>query len=116
MLTSPQVVTINTFGQSLSRINNDGNSSVYLKKTTGLELRLTIRHSFEGKPGPDQIDRHNVELSRMTWDAEGRPQVTSAYVVFRAPRSADVTSASNDFVGLIDWVKANVTGLYAWEV
>lgn len=115
MLTSPITVTIDGTAHSLSRINNDNYGSVYLKKATGLELKLNIRHTYEGKAGPAQFERHNVELVRTTWDTEGNPIVTSCYVVIRSLKSTDGSVAAKDVAGLNAFVTANKDALVAWE-
>jgi len=73
MLTSPLTVTIDGTAHSLDRINQDNFTSLYRKKAAGLEIDLAIRHSFEGKSGPGQMERHNVDLKYTTFDGEGNP-------------------------------------------
>lgn len=115
MLTSPITITIDGAAHSLSRINQDSYSSVYLKKAANLELRLTIRHVYEGKPGIGQMERHHVDLVRTTWDAEGIPSVQQSYHVVRVRRGADPDSVNDDTVGLNTWVSANIAAITAWE-
>lgn len=115
MLTSPISITIDGTAHSLSRINQDAYSAVYLKKAANLELRLTIRHSYEGKPGPGQMERHNVDLVRTTWDVDGVPTVQQTYHVIRVPRGKDPGSVNDDTVGLNAWVSTNIASLTAWE-
>lgn len=115
MLTSPITVTIDGVAHSLSRINNDNFGSVYLKKVAGLELKMNIRHTREGKAGPSQFERHNIELIRTTWDVEGNPVVTSCYVVGRQLPSADPSILAKDIAGLNAFVTANKDALVAWE-
>lgn len=115
MLNSPITVTINAVGQSLSRINQDNYQSVYLKKTADYELRLTIRHSYEGKVGPGQMERHNVDMTRTTWDTDGKPIVTQTYSVIRVPRGTDTAQLLLDLAGFNAFVTANGAALVAWE-
>lgn len=115
MLTSPITITIDGVAHSLSRINNDNFGSVYLKKVSGLELRCNIRHSYEGKAGPSQFERHNVELVRTTWDANGNPIVTTCYVVMRNIRGSDPTIVAKDVAGLNAFVTANKDAIATWE-
>jgi hypothetical protein len=115
MLTSPITITIDGVAHSLSRINQDNYSSVYLKKAANLEFRLTIRHSYEGKAGPGQMERHNVDLLHTTWDAEGIATVRQSYHVVRVQRGTDPDSVNDDTVGLNTWVSANIAALTAWE-
>lgn len=115
MLTSPISITIDGVAHSLSRINNDNFSSVYLKKAAGLEFRLTIRHTYEGKDGPGQMERHNVDLVHTTWDAEGVPTVRQSYHVIRNPRAVDPDGVADDTVGLNAWLTTNVAAICGWE-
>lgn len=115
MLTSPITVTIDGVAHSLSRINTDNFGSVYLKKGTGFELRLNIRHSVEGKAGQTQYDRHNVELIRSTFNVDGTTTTSSQYIVIRAPRNAATSIAEKDVIGLNALVTANAAALVAWE-
>lgn len=115
MLTSPITITIDGVAHSLSRVNQDNFTSVYLKKDTGLELRCTIRHSYEGKNGAGQYERHNVDLLRTTWDAEGNSTIHQSYVVIRAPRGGDTSISIDDSVGLLGFVETNAAALVAWE-
>jgi hypothetical protein len=115
MLTSPTTVTIDGVAHSLSRINQDNFSSVYLKKSTNEEYRLTIRHSYEGKAGAGQIERHNVDLVKTTWDVNGIPTVRQTYHVFRNPRSVDPDGVNDMTVGLNAWLTTNVAAIGGWE-
>lgn len=116
MLTSPITVTINGVAHSLSRINQDNFSSSYLKTATNLEIQMNIRHSREGKAGPGQMERHNVELIYITYDAvTGVPTTRSTYAVIRHPRGADPAVSGHIAQGLVDFVGANEGPLIAWE-
>jgi hypothetical protein len=115
MLTSPQTVTIDGVAHSLSRINQDNFGAVFLKKAANLEIRLTIRHSYEGKEGPAQVERHNVDLKHTTWDVNGIATVTQSYKVIRNPRAVDPDRVADDTVGLNAWVTSNIAALCAWE-
>lgn len=116
MLTSPTTITIDGVAHSLSRINGPDNySSVFLKRTTALELKLTIRHSYEGKAGINQIERHNVDLMHTTWDVNGNPTVRQSYHVIRNQRNIDPDGVADDTVGLSAWLTTNVAAICAWE-
>lgn len=115
MFASPITITIDGVAHQLSRINQDNYGSVYLKKATNLELRLAIRHSYEGKSGPNQYERHNVDLTKTTWDANGIPTVTQSYAVYRSPRSVDPDVVADLTTGLNTWASANIVGLTTWE-
>lgn len=116
MLTSPLVITIDGVAHNLSRINNDNFGSVYLKTGTLLEYRLSIRHSYEGKAGPGQMERHNVDFVHTVWDAvTGAPTVRQVYCVIRTPRGGDAVLTGKDAIGFNSLVSANITALLGWE-
>jgi 3-phenylpropionate/cinnamic acid dioxygenase small subunit len=115
MLTSPTTITIDGVAHQLSRINQDNYSAVYLKKAAGLELRLTIRHSYEGKEGPGQFERHNVDLVHTVWDENGIATVRQTYHVIRNPRHVDPDGVADDTVGLNTWLATNIAAICGWE-
>lgn len=114
MLSSPISITIDGTAHSLSRINQDNFSSVYFKKLTDRELRLTIRHSYEGKAGAGQMERHNVDLVDTIW-TDGIPAVRQTYHVIRTPRGVDPDGVADDTVGLNTFVSANIAAICGWE-
>lgn len=95
-------------------MSDDNYSSVYLKKTTGNEYRLTIRHTLTGK-GILQQERHNVELSHTSWDVDGNATVITSYSVFTVKRGGDPAAAAAVIVGLNTFVSANATALAGWD-
>jgi hypothetical protein len=116
MLTSPITVTIDGVAHNLSRVRDGDYNSTYLKKGTGFELQLDIRHSWEGKVSDQpQIERHNVELTRRTFNVDGSTTVTSTYTVIRSARGADVAAAVKDATGLNAFVTANATAIVSLE-
>lgn len=116
MLTPPVKITIGGTEHTLSLVNQDNFSAVYLKKMTNEEIRLTIRHSYEGKVGPSQMERHNVDLLHTKWDpVTGNSTVTQAYSVTRLPRGADVAGAVNDAKGQAAFVTSNIALIVGWE-
>lgn len=116
MLTPPVKITINSVEHTLSLINQDGFSSVYLKKLTNEEIRLTIRHSYEGKAGLGQMERHNMDLLHTVWDpATGNSTVSQTYSVTRLPRGADVSGPVADAKGLAGFLTANISSVVSWE-
>jgi hypothetical protein len=115
MLTSPISITIDGVAHSLSRINQDNFGSVYLKKATNLEFRLTLRHSYEGKDGPGQMERHNIDLVHTVWDVNGIPTIRQSYHVIRNPRAVDPDGVADDTVGLNAWLTTNVAAICGWE-
>lgn len=115
MLSSPITVTINAVDRVLPRINNDNYSSVYRLKWTDNELTVTVRHSYEGKEGAAQMERHNVDMVHKIVDALGVTKTYQTYTVFRFPRSSAVTVPVQDVTGLNAWVTANAAAIAAWE-
>lgn len=115
MLSSPITITIDGTAHSLSRINQDNYGSVYLKRTSTLELRCSIRHSYEGKVGAGQFERHNVDLTQTTWDVDGKPVITQSYVVLRTPRNVDPDRLVKQTTGFDAFVTANAAAIAGWE-
>jgi hypothetical protein len=117
MLTSPITVTIDGVAHSLSRIGDAGEfGSIYLKKGTGFELRLTARHSKEKSvPGQAIVERHNIELVRSTFNVDGSVTISSVYTVMRTPQNVDPTAASKDVIGLNAFLTANALAFQNWE-
>lgn len=117
MLPSPISVTIAGIAHSLNRINQDDFGSVYLKKTTGAEIRLAIRHTYEKiVPGRPQYERHNVDLSITTFsDNPAIPPVTDqVYVVLRSRRGAAVESIDNVLKALNAFTNTNGVSIAGW--
>lgn len=115
MLSSPISVTIDGTAHSLSRINQDNFSSLYRKSAAGLEITLAIRHTYEGKVGDAQYERHNVDLKYTTFDAEGKPTTYQSYTVLRTIRGLDPDVVANVSAGLNDFVDTNVAAIVGWE-
>lgn len=116
MLASPISITIDGTAHSLSRVNNDNFGSTYLKKAAGLELRCNIRHSYESaKAGAVRVERHNVELTKTTWDVNGVPTVTQSYAVIRSPQNVDPDVVGDLTVGMNAFITTNIVALTTWE-
>lgn len=115
MLTSPITVTIDGVAHELDRINQDNFTALYQKKLTNRELQLTIRHSYEGKAGPGQMERHQVDLRDITWSAEGIPSTKQVYTTMRLPRGTDTDGIIDNTVGLNAWLTANVAAITAFR-
>lgn len=115
MLTSPQTVTVDGVAHSLSKINQDNYSSLFFKKGTGFEIRMSVRHSLEKATANGQYERHNVDIQYITYTPEGLPKVDQAYTVFRTLRGNDGVALSNLLQGLMTWTGTNKTALVAWE-
>lgn len=115
MLPSPITITIDGTAHSLSRINQDNFTSVYLKKTATEELRLSVRHSYEGKTGAGQMERHNLDLTKTTWDVDGKPVITQVYSVLRMPRNVDSDRLVKQATGFNTLLTAQLAALVGWE-
>lgn len=115
MLTSPITITIDGVAKNLPLINSDNFTHLYQLKETGVELSLTIRHAYEGKAGPGQMERHHVDLVRTTWDVDGVPTVQQSYHVIRVRRGTSVDSVSDDTVGLNAFLTTNIAAILAWQ-
>lgn len=115
MLASPTTVTIDGVAHSLSRINQDNYSSLFLKKATNLEIQLRIYHSNEKSNADGQMQRHGADLTMTTWDSEGVPTVTQSYTVIRDKRGSNPEVPVDVVTGLNAWVTANAANLVAWE-
>lgn len=115
MLSSPITITIDGVAHQLVSTNDGNPGSVYLKKTSTMELRCVVRHAYEGKTGASQFERHNVDLTQTTWDVDGKPVITQSYMVFRTPRNVDSDRLAKQVTGFNTFVSANVTKFVGWE-
>jgi hypothetical protein len=114
-ITSPITITVNAIAKVLPRINQDNFGSVYFLKETAAEYRLTIRHSYEGKAGPAQMERHNAEFVYTTFGAtDGKPVIRTTYLVMRNPRSVDPVDSVNISKALFVWANTVAADLGAW--
>jgi len=97
--------------RELNKINQDGYSAEYLKKSATRDTRCLIRHS-RTKAG---LDRHNVEITERVRETETDPEYfRKCYVVFENhPDDTD-----NEGVRTMANLLANavrVDALYGWE-
>lgn len=115
MLTSPISVTIAGTAHSLSKVNQDNYSSTFKKKGAGYEVVLQIRHSSEAMKVDGQFERHNVDLTYTTFDAELKPTSTQAYAVFRTKRGTDGQLLVDVAAALTGLVNSIATQVVAWE-
>jgi hypothetical protein len=113
MLNSPTTITIDGTAHSLARINQDDYGSTFFKKGANYEFTLNIRHTYQGKEGVGQIERHNVELIHLTWDVNGNPVKRTTYHVIMNPRNLDPDSVADDTIGLNAWLTTNVVAICA---
>jgi hypothetical protein len=115
MLTSPVTVTIDGTAHSLSKVNQDNFSSVFRKKGADYEIDLVIKHSYEGKPGIKQVERHVADLTYTKFSTEGVPTVYQSYQHIRTPRGDDGVFAGKVAIGLGNFAETNIASLMAWE-
>lgn len=126
MLTSPIAITIGSQAYSLKLKNQDNFGSVYMDNTTvaKTEVKLEIKHSYEGKPKQalsgtgyvsTQMERHIADLTVTTFDANGFPTVTQVYTHIRNARGGLNADISNVAKGLSAFITAQAVNLVAWE-
>jgi len=114
-ISSPITITVNSVAKVLPRINQDNYGSVYRLKESDTEYQLVNRHSYEGKVGPKQVERHNMDFTMTTWDADGNPIIKQSYVVMRNPRNADPVDSVHVTQALAVWVNSVAADLGAWQ-
>jgi len=115
-ISSPITITVNAIAKVLPRINQDNYGSVYRLKEADDEWQLTIRHSYEGKPGPLQMERHNVDFVHTRFVGTDRtPVVTQTYTIMRNPRAYDPVDTTNIAKALAVWVNTVAADLSAWQ-
>lgn len=126
MLTSPLAVTIGAQAYSLKLKNQDNFGAVYMDNTTvaGTEVRLDIKHSYEGKPKSTasaagivqtQFERHILDLKVTVTDANGFQKVTQSYTHVRNLRGSNVGAVGDVAQALSAFVTANADAVVAWE-
>lgn len=103
----------------VTRINQDGYSSEYLKRTSTEQHRLLIRHTrvSPGTGRSEQYDRHNVELVHTVFAAGDVPQYDrKVYFVLECkPGDSAINVADGLFDLAIATSDALLTQLEAWE-
>lgn len=115
-ISSPITITVNAIAKVLPRINQDNFGSVYRLKEADTEYELAIRHSYEGKVGPAQYERHNVDFRMTKFVGTDRtPVVYQTYTVMRNPRSQDPADVTNIAKALAVWVNTVAADLSAWQ-
>lgn len=126
MLTDPMVITIGAQAYSLKKKNQDNNGSTWLDNTTvaGTEVKVVVRHSYEGKPKASisgsgyvsqQYERHIIDLTVTKFDANGFPSVTQSYTHIRNLRGSVVGSVGDIAQALAVYVNTQADALVAWE-
>jgi hypothetical protein len=126
MLTDPMVITIGAQAYSLKKKNQDNNGSTWMDNTTvaGTEVKVTVRHAYEGKPkvspsGSGQVqtqyERHIIDLVVTKFDGNGFATVTQSYTHIRNLRGAVVGAVGDIAQALATYVNAQADNLVAWE-
>lgn len=117
MLSSPISVTINGTTYSCVRVNQDNFGSVYLsKENTGLELKLSIRHSYEKATALGQYERHNVDMTLTKFGDPGLPAtVYQSYAVIRCLRGSSPDIQPDMIVALATFLNSVEDEIIAWE-
>lgn len=119
---NPLVITLGGSGgtaKSLPKINQDAYGSEYYLRESAQEFRVKIRHTTETPAvGKAALDRHNVELTHITFGTAGAPDVMrQVYMVVRNERSDSASIVSQlgtaltylfgtatPFTDLVGWV------------
>lgn len=126
MLTAPIVITIGAQAYSLKLKNNDNFVTTYMDTTTvpGTEVKLTLRHSYEGKAREVksgsgyvslQTERHVADLEVTVFDANGFGKTTQSYLHLRNPRGQAVGYSADVAQALSAFVTSKADDLAAWE-
>jgi hypothetical protein len=103
-ISSPITLTVNSVAKVLPRVNQDNFGSVYRLKETDDEWELNIRHTYEGKAGPAQIERHNADFKHTKYVGTDRiPVVTQAYFIMRNPRNQSGVDCTQVTQALMVW-------------
>lgn len=126
MLTSPIAITIGAQAYSLKLKNQDNFGAVYMDNTTvpGTEVKLQLKHSYEGKPKSiasaagvvqTQFERHIADLTVTVTDANGFQKTTQSYTHVRNLRGANVTAVGDVAQALSAFITSKADDLVAWE-
>jgi hypothetical protein len=127
MLTDPMVITVGAQAYSLKKKNQDSNGSTWMDNTTvpGKELKVVIKHAYEGKPKSTasgtglvqtQYERHIIDMSLTSFDANGFATVMQTYTHIRNLRGSVVGTVGDVAQALAVYVNAQADALVAWEV
>lgn len=126
MLTSPLAITIGAQAYSLKLKNQDNFGSVYMDNTTvpGTEVRMDIKHAYEGKPkstataagiAQTQFERHIVDLKVTVTDVNGFQKTTQSYTHVRNLRGANVGAVGDVAQALSAFITTQADNIVAWE-
>jgi cysteine synthase len=119
-------ITIGAQAYSLTKKNQDNYGSVWMDNTTvpGTEVKMSIKHAYEGKPKSTasgsgyvqtQMERHIVDLTVTVTDANGFMKVTQCYTHIRNLRGSTVGAVGDVAQALMTYVNANADALVAWD-
>lgn len=115
-LASPQTITIGADALVFKRTNQDNFGSTFLHKGVGFEVQLKIRHSYESKKtGQIQFERHNVDITKSVFNADGSVTVLQSYIVLRNVRGAAVAPTADLMQALCAFTTTNADALVEWE-
>lgn len=102
----------------LNRINQDSYSAEYLKKDTGHEYRVRIKHSKDTvKAGTPPFDRHVVVFEQFVYPTVAKPLGVTRTVTLTIRNNPDDVEAAVTDLGeaLTFWASdANLTKLFGW--
>jgi len=110
MLSDPQVLTVNSVGRNLVRINQDQYSSEYLLRNPTNEWRLKIRNSaYLDKARRVMIDRHNVEFTETVFPVAPATlsTVRKTYFVIENQQGDTLADPTYDAAALFAWATAS---------
>jgi len=125
-LTSPMTITIGAQAYSLTKKNQDNYGSVWMDNTTiaGTEVKVTVKHAYEGKPKTvasgtgyvsSQMERHIIDLTVTVTDVNGFAHITQSYTHIRNLRGSTVGAVGDIAQALAVYVNANADALVAWD-
>ncbi len=125
-LSSPITITIGSQAYSLTKKNQDNFGSVWMDNTTvaGTEVKLSIRHSYEGKAKATlsgsgykqtQMERHIADLTVTTTDSDGFATVVQTYTHIRNLRGSAVGAIGDVAQALSAFVTSKADDLVAWD-
>lgn len=126
MLTAPIAITVGAQAYSLKLKNNDNFTTTYMDNTTvsGTEVKLTIRHAYEGKAKDVksgsgyvsvQMERHIADLEVTVFDANGYGTTTQSFIHLRNRRGQAVGFSGDVMQALCAFATTNADNLAAWE-
>lgn len=122
MLGDTLTVTVGGSGGTanvVSKIQESGYSSEYLKKNTSDEIRVRVRHIRENaRAGTAALDRHQVIITQFVYPTEVKPLGLTREVQFilRNDPTDAVTDVTNIGEALAFWLTAsNLDKLFGWE-